>query len=105
MEPRPYRRVELSAGEELEPGAEGAVVNEDPDELLHHRFRVFHELGQAAADLPQGRQGKFGPDGRPYLIADRLALGVHRCLIAISDGLQEPLAGERITAQRKRTQR
>jgi hypothetical protein len=56
-------------------------------------------------DLPQGRQGKFRPDRLPYLIADRSAAQFHRCLIAISDGLQEPLAGERITAQRERTQR
>jgi hypothetical protein len=47
--------VELSAGEELESGAEGAVVDEDADELPHHGFGVFHELGEPAPHLPQGR--------------------------------------------------
>lgn len=70
----------------------------------HHRVWIFHELGQESTDLPQGRQGKFRPDGTLYLIADRFVAEFHRCLKAINDGLQEPLAGERITAQRERTQ-
>jgi hypothetical protein len=43
--------VELAAGEELESRAEGAVVDEDTDELLHDRFGVFHEFGEPAAHL------------------------------------------------------
>ena len=34
--------LELSAGEELESRAVGAVVDEDADELSHDRFGVFH---------------------------------------------------------------
>jgi hypothetical protein len=47
--------VELSAGEELESRAEGAVVDEDADELAHHGFGVFHELGEPAVHLLKGR--------------------------------------------------
>jgi hypothetical protein len=47
--------AELSAGEELESRAEGAVVDEDADELLHYGFGVFHELGEPAPHLVQGR--------------------------------------------------
>jgi hypothetical protein len=53
-------------------------------------------------DLPHGRQREFSPDPVPHLIADRLP--VHRGLAALGDGLQEPLARERVTAQREGTQ-
>lgn len=60
---------------------------------------------KVAAEPAPGKAGKFRADGLPYLISDRLPVEFHRCLIAIGDGLQEPLAGERITAQPERTQR
>ena len=59
------RGVEVSAGEELEARAEGAVSDEDPDELAHHGFGVFHEFGEPAAHLRQGRQRELRPDPAP----------------------------------------
>ncbi len=67
-------RAELSAGEELESRAEGPVIDEDADELLHHRFGVFHQFGEPAVHLREGRQRELGPDPVPGLIADRLAV-------------------------------
>ncbi len=65
-------RVEVAAGDELESRAEGAVVDEDADELLHYRVGVVHQFGEAAADLFQGGQREFCPDPRPGLVVDRL---------------------------------
>jgi hypothetical protein len=100
-----HRGVELAAGEELEARAEGAVVDEDADELLHHRFGVFHEFGEPAADLLQGRQREFCPYPFPYLSADRLAVQCHRGLAGVADVFQEPPGGERVPAQREGPQR
>ena len=54
-------------------------------------------------DLSHGRQREFGPDPVPHLITDRLP--VHRGLVAVGDGLQDPLARERVASQRESTQR
>jgi hypothetical protein len=89
--------LELAAGEELEARAVGPVVDEDADQLLHDRFRVFHEFGEPAVDLFEGRQRELGPDPGPGLIADRLR--DHRGLVA--DAFQQPLRGERVPAQRE----
>lgn len=68
------RRVELSAGEELEPREEDAAVDGDTSELPHHGFGVFHQPREPAAHPLQDRQREFCPD--PFLgrIADRLAV-------------------------------
>ena len=64
--------VELAAGEELESRAEGRVVDEDADELLHDRLWVFHEFGEPAVHLGEGRQRELGADCCPGLIVDGL---------------------------------
>lgn len=58
-------------GEELESRGEGAVSDEDPNELLHDRFGILQKFGKLATHLLQGRPGEFGPDPVPYSAADR----------------------------------
>ncbi|MHA7199776.1 hypothetical protein [Arthrobacter alkaliphilus] len=64
--------VELSVGEELEARAVRALTD-DPDELAHHRGRVFHEFGEPVPDLFLAGQGELGPDGLPDLVRHRSA--------------------------------
>ena len=41
-------------------------------ELAHDGFGVFHQFGEPAVHLREGRQRELGPDPGPGLIADRL---------------------------------
>ncbi|MEQ4567244.1 hypothetical protein [Paenarthrobacter sp. CAP02] len=38
----------------MESQAKGAVIDQDADELAHHGFEVFHEIGEQAPHLLQG---------------------------------------------------
>ena len=51
-----HRRVELAAGGEMEARAERPAVNDDTDQVLHHRLRALHESGEPAAHVIQREQ-------------------------------------------------
>lgn len=59
--------LELPSREELKARAVRPFPDEDPHELTHDGFGVFHQLGEPAANLIERRQGELSPDVVPGL--------------------------------------